>query len=136
MLGRVLFAFCVFGLAACGDLGTVSRPPSFVGTYTLQSINGEGLPWVSLQIGTTFRLEITAGSLTLNEDMTCSDSISFRETDNGNVTTTTDTDVCTYTHNSGAVILTYPADDSVIPGSIVGSQLTLTQDEAVFIFSR
>ena len=52
------------------------------------------------------------------------------------VTTETETDVCTYTLNNEAVALSYPPDNSVVSGSIVGSQLTLTDLGLVLIFQK
>jgi hypothetical protein len=71
-------------------------------------------------------LEVTAGSITLNQDMTCSNSLTGTATDGGTVVTVTTTGQGTYTHTNGAVTLTWAEDGSTDSGSIVGSQLTLT----------
>ena len=92
MIRRVFLAFLVFGLVACGDDGTGLE--DIAGTYTLQTVDGGGLPAVLEETGTTFLLEITAGSVTLNQDMTCSVISMFRVTEFGNVTTETETGVC------------------------------------------
>ena len=68
--------------------------------YTLQTVDGEELP-VVLEETETFLREITAGSLNLNQDMTCSGisvfrETEFRETELDIVTTNTVTQVCTY----------------------------------------
>jgi hypothetical protein len=77
MIRRVFLAFLVFGLVACGDDGVGLE--DIVGTYVLQSIEGVTVP-VGLLEGTTILFEVTAGSVTLDPDMTCSVSISKRET--------------------------------------------------------
>ena len=99
MIRRVFLAFLAIGLAACSD---ATGPGSAVGTYTLQTINGElpaqiGSERYTVPDGTPFLFEITGGVAILNEDWTCSLSLTRRETDNGIVTTDTETDLCTYT---------------------------------------
>jgi hypothetical protein len=117
---------------ACGD--DVIGPEDIAGTYTLQSIDGHPLPWVILQVGNTYSMKVTAGSITINQNMTCSRSITATLTDGGTVATVTDTDVGTYTFVNGAIMLTWASDGSTDSGSIVGSQLTLTTDGDVLIF--
>ena len=129
MVRRVFLAFLVLGLVACGD--DVIGPEDIAGTYTLQSVNGQSLPW-ALEAG----VEVTAGGITLNQSMTCSRSLTAMLTDGGTVATVTQTDVGTYTFVTGAVTLTWASDGSTDSGSIVGSQLTLTPDGDVLIFRK
>ncbi len=98
MVRRVFLAFLVFGLVGCGD-GSVS-PADVAGTYTLLSVDGEGLPAV-LAESIDFLFEVTAGSVTLNADLTCSHSVTERETDQGTVTTDIILQECTYTIDDG-----------------------------------
>ena len=110
MIRRVFLAFLVFGVTACGDDGTGLE--DIAGTYTLHTVDGEGLPAVLDpavldEIGTTFLLEVTGGSVTLNQDMTCSFTFSLRETEDGTVTRVTETAVGTYTFNNGAISLNF-----------------------------
>ena len=132
MIPRALLAFLVFALVACGDDGT--GPESVVGTYTLQTADGEGLPFV-IEDNPTFLFELTAGSVTLNQDMTCTYSLTSRETRDGTATTGTSTDVCTYTLNNGALTLTIPVN-TTISGSISGSTLTLTSNFGVLVYEK
>ena len=142
MIRRVFLAVLIFGVTACGDDGTGddgtsddgTRPESVVGTYTLQTVGGEGLP-VVLEENPTFLLELTAGIVTLNQDLSCTNSLTSRETRDGTVTTGTNTDVCTYTLNNGAITLTISANNT-ISGSISGSTLTLTSNFGVFVYEK
>ena len=134
MVRRVFLAFLVLGLVACGD--DVIGPEDIAGTYTLQSIDGQTLPWVILQVGNTYSMEIMAGSITINQTMTCSRSLTATLTDGGTVVTITETDVCTYTFVNGAIMFTWDSDGSTDSGSIVGSQLTLTADGDVLILRK
>ncbi len=136
MTHRVFLAFLVFGLVACGDS---TGPESVVGTYTLQTVNGEGLPAVIDEIGTTFLKEITAGSITLNEDLTCRFSLTERETEDGNVTTVTETletDECIYTVNNEVLTLTDGEDAAT--GSKIGSSITFVDPDTgdIYIFEK
>ncbi len=137
MIRKVFLAFLAFGLVACGDS---TGPESDFGIYTLQTVNGEGLPAVVEEIGTTFLKEITAGSITLNEDLTCSFSLSERETEDGDVTTRTETletDECTYTIDNGVLTLTVKEEgDATL--SIIGSAITLIDPDTgdVYIFEK
>lgn len=133
-----LLAFLVFGLVACDGVD-VTDPGSVSGTYTLRTINGEELPSVLLQNGTTYLLEITEGSLTLNEDLTCILRLTVRETDAGIVDTDIWTPEFTYTLTSGSITLT--AGAILLSGSITGSSITLiwsfsANDEEVLVFRK
>ena len=132
MIRRVFLAFLIFGITACGDDATGLE--DVVGIYTLQTIEGDPLPWVLLQVGADM-IEVIAGSVTLNADRTCTDSITLRITQGGIVTSDPETDECTYTTDGQAVTLSYE-DDTVSSGSIIGSTLTITDDGFVFIFRR
>ena len=134
MSRKVFLAFVVFGVTACADDGVGLE--SIAGTYTLQTIDGEGLPAVLEEIGTTFLLEAIAGSVTLNQDMTCSVSLSVRETEDGIVFPIDEvTDVCTYTFNDGAIAVT-DSDAFTVSGSITGSTLTVTPEGRVWIYEK
>ncbi len=130
MVRRVLVACLVFGLVACGD-DSVS-PADVAGTYTLQSVNGEGLPAV-LAESTDFLIEVTAGSVTLNADLTCSHSVTQRETDQGTVTTDTVVTACTYAIDDG-FMLARSGETVVLPGSILGTTLTIFDGGFVFVY--
>ena len=134
MIRRVFLAFLVLGVTACGGDGT--GPESVTGTYRLQSIDGDPLPFVVFQVGAE-KIEVAAGSVTLNADMTCSNIGTFRITTiTGNVTTNAVIDLCTYTINGGVLTLTSVTDATVTSGSIVGSALTLTNAGFVLIYRK
>jgi len=138
MARGLLLAFLVLGLVACGGID-LTDPGSVSGAYTLRTINGEELPSALLQNGTTYLLEITAGTLTLNEDLTCSLRLTVRETDAGIVDTDIWTPEFTYTLSSGSITLT--AGTFLLGGSITGSSITLTWtlsaiDENVLVFRK
>ena len=91
-------------------------------------------------IGVTGPIEYTAGSLTLNQDMTCSLSLSTRErVSDVEVTTGTLTEACTYTLRGrvlAVTFLTFPGDQDSSAGSITGSSLVLSIAGVLFVFQR
>lgn len=82
----------ILGLAIIGTLligcSDSTAPAVINGRYTLQTARGDRLPAVVLE-GPNYSLTIDAGSVTLNGDLTFSDSYSFTEYDAGTVTVAT-----------------------------------------------
>ncbi len=132
MIRRVFLAVLVFGVTACGGDGTGLE--NVAGLYTLETIDGDPLPVLLVQVGDN-KIEVTAGSVTLNADRTCSDSLTLETTQSGNVESDTASELCTYTTDGQAITLTY-TDNTVSVGTIIGSALTITDDGVVFIFRK
>ncbi len=137
MIRRVLLALLVFGLVACG--GSPTEPPTepedVPGTYNLQTVNGRSLPFFTFFAISGFIFHhITAWSITLNQDMTCSESVEESQSTETSLSVETKTDVCTYTYDAGAITLTFPED--VLTGSMSGSSLTIRRDQDVFVFRK
>ena len=82
----------IIGMAIIGGLvlgcSDSTSPAVINGTYTLRTLRGDPLPAV-VQEGTDYAFKITAGSITLNGDLTFSDSYSYWEYDHGTVLTGT-----------------------------------------------
>ena len=132
MIRRAFLVFFVFGLLACGDNGVGLE--DIAGTYTLRTFNGGELPAFLGGIETSF-VEVTAGSITLNEDLTCRVSFTVRRTEDGIATTETSGGVCTYTLDSGSITLT--TSDGPLSGLISGSTITIIQfDVGVFVYEK
>lgn len=72
-------------LAACGDS---SGPDSISGTYTLRTVNGQQLPFITDE-DETYKAEILSMAITLKADETYSAVFTGRSTDNGQPTTNT-----------------------------------------------
>ena len=140
MISGVFLAFLVFGMVGCGG-DDVFSPESVSGTYTLQTFNGGALPAVRGEIGTSFT-QVTAGSITLNDDenLSCSTSLSLLVTEGSTVTPGTAERVCTYMLTSeGSITLTdtaNPLDPTPATGSIAGSSMTITEDGDVFVYQK
>ena len=146
-------------LTAC-DGDSTGNGGSIVGTYTLQTFNGENLPVEAgggppFPPGVVFMFELTAGSVRLNSDDTCSASMTFRTTIDGTVTATesiatisistadTTDGTCTYSVTGTTIRLEMPGSDPpvtralILTGSITGNTLTLVNEDGdTFVFTK
>ncbi len=147
-------------LTACDGDSTGNGDASIFGTYTLQTFNGENLP-VEAQggppfpPGVVFMFELTAGSVRLNSDDTCSASMTFRTTIDGTVTATesiatisistadTTDGTCTYSVTGTTIRVDMPGSDPpvtpalfILTGSITGNTLTLVNEDDTFVFTK
>ena len=128
-------------LTACDGDSTGNGDASIFGTYTLQTFNGENLP-VEAQggppfpPGVVFMFELTAGSVRLNSDDTCSLSLTFRTTIDGTVTATgTETDTCTYSVTGTTIRFDFPGE-APVTGTISGNTITAVVDGDTFVFTK
>ncbi len=129
-------------LTAC-DGDSTGNGGSIVGTYTLQTFNGENLPVgvpgappPMAPGGAVTMFELTAGSIQLNSDDTCSTSLSFRTTTDGTVTATdTETETCTYSV-TGTTIRLDSTGQGFITGTISGNTITVVVDGDTLVFTK
>ncbi len=128
-------------LTAC-DGDSTGNGGSIVGTYTLQTLNGMNLPSRTQRPppptppgGAVLTFELTAGSVRLNSDDTCSLSLTFRTTIDGTVTATnTETDTCTYSVTGTTIRFDFPGG-ALITGIISGNTITFI-DRDTFVFTK
>lgn len=121
-------------VAACGDGNGINEPQEIAGTYALQSVNGEALPVVLFE-GSGYRLEVTAATYVLASGGTFTNGATFRETEGGVATTSTETLTGQYTVSGSAVTFT-DSDGDVIAGTISGNSLTFSEDGMTAVFVR
>lgn len=136
MYRRAFVAVCaalMLSLTGCGgdSTGSVS---DIAGTYTLISVSGVLLP-VTLFEADADKVEVTAGSIVLNEDRTFSGSLTVQETESGSVTTETQPLVGRYSRSKDALTFTFTGGEQV-PASISGNDLAVTADGLVYLFRR
>jgi hypothetical protein len=105
---------------------------TIAGRYSLRSMNGETLPFVLIQV-VNDSVVVTSGHLQLNDDGTCSSSLSLTVTEGGQVTTETDSDTCTWTRTGSAIFFVW-SDNSTDAGSLTGSQISVTSEGVVLLF--
>ena len=121
-------------LVACGGDATGPADAGISGSYTLKSVGGAPLPAIVAQ-DATGRIEITAGSLRLNDDKTFSGSISSRLVTSSSTQTSTDQLAGTYVRNNNAIVFNFN-DGTQDTGSLSGRQVTVTSSGFVLLFER
>jgi len=121
-------------VAACGGDGINDPGNSVAGTYALKTVNGAALPAVIFETG-GYKVEVVAANYVLAEAGTFSTSATFRETETGVVTQSTETTTGTYSVN-GATITFTDSDGEVFPAVLSGNDLKFSQDGLTAVFTR
>ena len=130
---RILIALSAVSLLACGD----SSGPAFssaVGTWNLVTINGSTLPFTAVNQG-LYKLEILSDVLIASADGTFTGTSTFRETDNGAVTTTVQPNSGTWTQTNNSVTINL-SDGTTNTVTISGDIITLSEIGFVSVYHR
>jgi hypothetical protein len=123
-------------VVGCGDS---TGPGDITGTYALQSVNGQSVPFFWLESDHR-DVELISGQFTLRADATFSNSFVFRTTQkpSGNVLTGEESYSGTYTVSGSTVNVVF--DDHFVAVSVVHSRNTLTmtvhEDDVVYVFRK
>lgn len=132
-----MVAIAVLGLAAAacggGDDG-IYEPPSIAGTYNLQTIDGEAPPVVVYE-EPGFTVEITSGNFILAASGSFSTTVVWRLTEDGVVTTETESFPGTYTVTGSTVNFAYSDGDSD-SATLAGNTLTFTDGGSTAVFRK
>lgn len=137
---RRVAAVLVLSLAvtagACGDIGT--RPTqSLAGTWSLQTVNGSGLPFlVGTSASGTDSLQVLGDVITASGAGTFTDVTIVRSTVSGQVTTDSIPDAGTYTLIGSSASLRFASDGSTISGQLSGNTLSLSSGNGVLVYKR
>jgi len=116
-------------LTACGD--TPFAPEGVAGVYTLESINGNPLPFAE-----TAQSTIIAGSITLNADGTVSTSFTTSVTLDGTTTTDTQTFSGTFTLVEPSTIRFAFTGEESLSGTLEGDRLTIIVDGDTQVYRK
>ena len=116
-------ALAALTITACGD--DPVGPDSIAGTYQLNTINGQPLPFTLIEDGSD-RLELIAGTIVLRSNSTFTDSTTLRLT--SGTTVQTEPTVATGTFAIDDDIITFTPTDSP-PYTVTVSGSTLVQRE-------
>ena len=112
-------------IACSDDDDATGITGDIAGTYTLRTINGQNLPF-TLITQTGYTLEVISDQYALNGDGTFSSAVTFRETENGAVTTSTDSYTGTWQRSGSNITLSstdYGLETAAFSG---GNTLTFT----------
>lgn len=131
---RFILSILILFTAACSDDSTGPDEASIVGTYALQTAAGERLP-ARISGFPGVRLEVTAGSLTLNPDLTFSRSITWRTIRVGSEQSSTETDSGTYERNNDKFLLN-SSDGTQDLGWVIGRMLKVKSGSLGFTFEQ
>ena len=110
-------------VVSCGGDSSTSPSASVSGSYSLQSVNAQPLPWLAAQNGAD-KWEVVSDVITLDDSGAFAESTINRYTKNGLVTSDTVNDSGTYTLG-GTVITFFGSDNYTESGVLGGGTLTI-----------
>lgn len=135
VLARITAAALIAVASACGgDSDGITEVASVSGTYSLQSVNGAPLPFVFFDDG-EYKLEVTGASYTLTSTGTFSNTATYRETENGVISTSTETVMGSYSVSAGTVTF-IDTDGETVTGSLSGNTLQFSEDGLTAVFAK
>ena len=123
------------GAACGGDSPTQPTSSSVAGTWSLQTINGTGLPYIVAQTGSD-KVELTSDVLTVVGSGSFTQITQVRVTQNGQVSTQSIPDAGSYVLNGTAVTFTFNSDGSSGTGSLSGNTLTVAEDGFAYVYRK
>ena len=140
---RRLFGILLLALlpmTACSDDDGSGPNATIEGAYTMQTINGAGMPYVVAE-GPGFKYEFLSSILTIQQGGTFSEVLTTRVTDPDGVVTESETSTGTWVRVGNNVTLTYSAEEQVAGVWNGSNQLTFTQSDPqigtfVFVFRK
>lgn len=133
---RRLILSVMCALAACGgDSPTAPTQASVVGTWQLQSVNGQGLPYIAEQVGAD-KVELTSDVVTAAAGGSFAEIVSYRITQGGQVSAYSESYAGTYTLNGTAVTFRWNDDGSIGTGTVSGSTLTVAGNGLSLVFRK
>lgn len=125
---------CLCALLGCGD--PVGPESSFIGSYTLQTINGSALPYVVAQSGQN-TVAVTADQIVVADGGSWSEVITYRLVENGQTRNETVSDGGTWVR-TGSTLSLYQtgATSTTYSGTIGPNRLTFTDASFVQVFVK
>ena len=123
---------CLLG-AACKD--STGPNTGAVGTWRLQTVDGQALPYTLEQSG-EFKLELTAEVMTLDASGGVNMVTTFRVTDGSGVRPESIPAEGTYVVNGATITFTFPSDGSTPSATVSGNTMTLEDIGLTFVYRR
>ncbi len=129
-------ALLAVSVAACGsDAPSDPGPVSAVGTWTLETVNGNRLPFLLDQRGND-RIELISASLDLKAGGTFSSTSAERSTVAGVTQDQSYVDPGHFTLAGAVVTFTFDADASVSQGTITSDVMTFNASGLLAVYRR
>jgi hypothetical protein len=133
MLRRSLLGLLVcLTVVACRDS---TSPVSLAGTWNLQTVSGQPLPYTLEDDGVT-KIELTGESVTLLASGRQTMVTSFRVTDGGNVFLESIPAPGSYTVNGSTLLLTFDNDEATYTATVNGDTMTIEDIGLTFVYRR
>jgi hypothetical protein len=117
---------------SCDD---ATGPDDLLGTWRLQSVSGQSLPFILEQDGTT-KVELTGETVTLLADGRQTMVTYFRVTEGGNVFTESVPAPGNYTVNGSTLLLTFDNDEDTYTAIVNGDLMTIEDIGLTFLYRR
>jgi hypothetical protein len=134
---KLLPVLAAVAVIACGSDSSSSTGPqaTIAGTWTLQTINGQGLPFIVVQNGSN-KTEVVSDVVTISGTGSYTQTSTIRVTTNGVANTQSSADAGTYTLNGTAVAFHSNSDGSTTNAAWSGNTLTVTDVGLAAVYKR
>lgn len=134
---KLLLACAAVAMIACGGSDSTGPAASVEGTWNLQTVNGQPLPYTAFfNASPVYRIEILSDQVIAHSDGTYVENGVIRTTDGTTVTTTNQQDTGLWAQHGGQVDFTSDSDASVTTATVSGDQLHLSVDGFTGIYVR
>ena len=117
---------------SCDD---ATGPDDLLGTWRLQSVSGQSLPFILEQDGTR-KVELTGETVTLLASGRQTMVTSFRVTEGGSVFTESIPAAGNYTADGPALLLTFDNDEDTYTALVNGNTMTIDDIGLTFLYRR
>ena len=136
MLRRsLLFLLMSVVLASCTDSNNTGPEDNLLGTWRLETVSGQGLPYFLEQNGAQ-KVDLTGETVTLLASGRQTMVTYFRTTEGSNVTTESVPASGNYTVNGNKLLLTFDNDTDKYTATINGDLMTIEDIGLVFVYRR
>lgn len=133
MLRRSLLSLLLsVGVLSCGD---ATGPDDLLGTWRLQAVSGQSLPFI-LEQDATRKVELTGETVTLLASGRQTMVTSFRVTEGGNVFTESIPAPGNYTVDGSTLLLTFDNDEDKYTALVNGDTMTIDDIGLTFLYRR
>lgn len=134
---KLLLACAAVAMLGCGGGDSTGPAASVQGTWNLQTVNGQPLPYTAFfSASPAYRLEIMSDQLVTNSDGTYAENGTIRETQGTTVTTSTQQDAGVWTQHGSQIQFTSNADATVTTATLSGNQLSINADGVIGVYNR